>query len=50
MYLKDKYRNRLRNVESDLGIQLSEIKPNIEKIVAEMQHDGYTNCILLFRP
>jgi hypothetical protein len=38
MYQKNKYRNRLRNVESDLRIQLSEIKPNIEKLVAEMQH------------
>jgi hypothetical protein len=37
-YLQNKYRNRLRNVESDLRIQLSEIKPNIEKLVAEMQH------------
>jgi hypothetical protein len=35
---ENKYRNRLRNVESDLRIQLSEIKPNIEKLVAEMQH------------
>jgi hypothetical protein len=38
MYLKNRYRNRVRNVESDLRIQLSEIKPNIEKLVAEMQH------------
>jgi hypothetical protein len=38
MYLKNKYRNHLRNVESDLRIQLSEIKPNIEKLVTEMQH------------
>jgi hypothetical protein len=38
MYLQNKYRNRLRNVESDLRIQLSEIKSNIEKLVAEMQH------------
>jgi hypothetical protein len=38
MYLKNKFRNRLRSVESDLRIQLSEIKPNIEKLVAEMQH------------
>jgi hypothetical protein len=38
MYLKNKYRNRLRNGESDLTIQLSEIKASIEKPVAEMQH------------
>jgi hypothetical protein len=38
MNLKNKYRNRLRNAEADLRIQLSEIKPNIEKLVAEMQH------------
>jgi hypothetical protein len=38
MYLKNKYRNSLRNVESDFRIQVSEIKPNIEKLVAEMQH------------
>jgi hypothetical protein len=38
MHLKNKYRNHLRNVESDLSIKLSEIKPNIEKLVAEMQH------------
>jgi hypothetical protein len=38
MYLKNKYRDRLRNVESDLRIKLSEIKPNIEKLVTEMQH------------
>jgi hypothetical protein len=36
MYLKNKYRNRLRNVESDLRIQLSEIKPKIENLVAEI--------------
>jgi hypothetical protein len=35
MYLKNEYRNRWRNVESDLRIQLPEIKPNIEKLVAE---------------
>jgi hypothetical protein len=33
-----KYRNSLRNVQSALRIQLSEIKPNTEKLVAEMQH------------
>jgi hypothetical protein len=30
MYLKNKYRNCLRNLESDLRILLSEIKPHIE--------------------
>lgn len=33
MYLKNKYRNRLRNVESNLRIHLSEMKQNIERCI-----------------
>lgn len=38
VYLKNKYRNRLKNVESELRIQVSTIKPDITRLVSEMQH------------
>ena len=38
VYLKNKYRNRLNNVESELRIQLSSIKPDITWPVRELQH------------
>ena len=38
VYLKNKYRNRLNNVESELRIQLSSMKPDITRLVHEMQH------------
>jgi hypothetical protein len=38
IYLKNKYRNRLENVESELRIQVSTIKPDISRLVSEIQH------------
>jgi hypothetical protein len=32
VYVKNKFRNRLENVESELRLKLSNIEPNIEKL------------------
>jgi len=37
VYLKNKYRNRLKNVE--IRIKVSTIKPDITKLVSEIQHN-----------
>ncbi|XP_025414328.1 zinc finger BED domain-containing protein 5-like [Sipha flava] len=36
--VKNKFRNRLENVESELRLKLSNIEPNIEKLMSEMQY------------
>jgi len=38
VYIKNKFRNRLENVESELRLKLSSIEPDVQKLVTEMQH------------
>ncbi|CAH1109820.1 unnamed protein product [Psylliodes chrysocephalus] len=40
MYIKNKYRNSLKNIEQEVRLKLSKIKPNIDKLVREMQAQG----------
>jgi zinc finger BED domain-containing protein 5/7/8/9 len=37
-YIKNKFRNRIENVESELRLKLSSIEPDVQKLVTEMQH------------
>ncbi|KAL4130817.1 hypothetical protein QTP88_008198 [Uroleucon formosanum] len=42
VYVKNKFRNRLENVVSELRLKLSNIDPNIEKLMPEMEyHPSY---------
>lgn len=38
VYIKNKYRNRLKELEPELRIQVATIEPNIPKLVSKMQH------------
>ncbi|XP_026819147.1 zinc finger BED domain-containing protein 5-like [Rhopalosiphum maidis] len=42
VYTKNKFRNRIENVESELRLKLSSIEPDVQKLVTEMQHQPLT--------
>jgi hypothetical protein len=36
VYIKNKFRNRIENVKSELRLKLSSIEPNVQKLVTEI--------------
>ncbi|CAH1100921.1 unnamed protein product [Psylliodes chrysocephalus] len=40
LYIKNKYGNSLKNVKEEVRLKLSKIKPNIDKLVREVQAQG----------
>jgi len=45
LYIKNKFQKRIDIVESEIQLKLSSIKPDVQKLISQMQHQVTNHCI-----